>query len=519
MKNLIYILAIVLSSNLFAQIELVDYLNQSSASINLKVATDSNFEVEVAVTAKQPATMQLKGKDGTVYTLEIPADALLENATIKMTEIKHLGQNNFQITHNPYGVVLEPSGLEFAKPARLIIDLAKPIPTQTMVPISGMHNGDDISLAMIDINENLDPNKVTLMVSHFSTYSIFGSLTARETIFRAFNELTKNRISSWFADQVIKAKEGRPFDPDYFKKTLVDGFDLVVKPRLLNFTSCEGGRLALQDYLSWQRQAQLLGFEMDTSGQVPYARVATTKAASLCYDQAKLACYVDHRPFDVLVMALGFARQSALIGMNNDSEVDRLLELASKCINFEIEVTSSLTITDSYTMIAKGTGRFMVLNRDFFNPFVDGMIKIVDVKMHDMDDCTLVGIDAPEADFLMKKIFMNDIKFDQSLGVFINPISPKSNAHFECPIGDGSSFPISIPGTPEPSEIFGGFYMMLHSQPTANEFNPKKGYYEMFKWNVLHGEKFATKSYKRSVPAFNLEENTEFTIYHRPRSL
>lgn len=515
---------LLINLNVFAQISIYDYLNKPAAPLHLQMESDSEYKTVFNIKAEQAAIVTLLGKDSTKYTLQIPANSIPHDAEITMSEIKNHNASVLSPSHGPYGVQLEPSGLEFKIPAKLIIEPAKSIPTHLIVPFSSHKAGEDVSLAMVDISASLNPNKTTIMVTHFSTYSIMGSLTARETIFRAFNQMTADRIQSWFSDQILKSKNGLPHDPDFFQTALDEAFEKVIKERLKNIDSCEGARLAMTEYISWQRQAEILGLDMGISDKIPYARTANSKMAKLCYERAKDACYVEHRPFDVLALALGVSRQAALIDNLSSADVARMEKLAVLCTSFEYEMKSELTIIDDeskpqYSLTAEASGKFMLLNNIFAPPHTDGTIKITDAKMYDMEDCTLSRIDNPESPAIIKTLFMNDLKFDQSLGVHFSIFNPASNAHFECKVDENTTMPISIPGTPEPSEIFGGFFVMLHSQPTANELNLKKGVFEFFKWNVLYKEKFATKEYKRSLPQLGLKEDTSITIFHKPRPL
>jgi hypothetical protein len=114
---------------------------------------------------------------------------------------------------------------------------------------------------------------------------------------------------------------------------------------------------------------------------------------------------------------------------------------------------------------------------------------------------------------------MIDLRFDQSLGVFMYPLTPKGSAVFACKDEDRTSIDIPIPGnmggTGNDFSFWGGMFQAFHSMPTSNEYNENKVRYEFFKWNVLYKDLFAEKHYKRTMD--DLTEETDFFIYHRPK--
>lgn len=79
--------------------------------------TDGAVEQPVPLAGGQ---LVATGADGTVYPLAVPADALLEPTTIRMTPLAGLVPPDLA-AHTPRGVRREPAGTQFARPLPLAI--------------------------------------------------------------------------------------------------------------------------------------------------------------------------------------------------------------------------------------------------------------------------------------------------------------------------------------------------------------------------------------------------------------
>ena len=106
---------------------------------------DSGRAVSGAVTAAGGGTLSATAANGTVFTLDVPPDALLSDRTITMTPVASIGSLPFSGGFVA-GVNLEPSGLFLMKGARLTIKTSSPIPPAEETTFAWNGTGEDFFL-------------------------------------------------------------------------------------------------------------------------------------------------------------------------------------------------------------------------------------------------------------------------------------------------------------------------------------------------------------------------------------
>lgn len=128
----------------------VKFEKDSSSKVSLQYDTDSGSEQQV----------KLVTPDGLVWSLIIPAHALLQDTTITMTALKNVESSS--IGSIKAGVLLEPDSLQFYKPATLT--LSGNTGTNPIL-LSGNHDGSKTGLALVEkTNEG-----VSASILHFSS--------------------------------------------------------------------------------------------------------------------------------------------------------------------------------------------------------------------------------------------------------------------------------------------------------------------------------------------------------------
>lgn len=116
--------------------------------LNVTVALDEKSSVRGMVTPKG-GRMKLTAADGTLFTLEIPANALKADMLVTMTAVKSL--DGAPLDNEALAAVqLEPSGLVFDDWVTLTIAPAKEIPIEKQVIFNYEGSGQDYHLAVVD---------------------------------------------------------------------------------------------------------------------------------------------------------------------------------------------------------------------------------------------------------------------------------------------------------------------------------------------------------------------------------
>lgn len=130
-----------------AEAPLVDF-TAPAEPLNVTVALDESSSVSGMVTPKG-GRMKLTAADGTLFTLEIPANALKAEMQVTMTAVKSLDGAPLG-SGSLAAVQLEPSGLVFDDWVTLTIIPAKEIPIEEQIVFDYESNGQDYRLAVVD---------------------------------------------------------------------------------------------------------------------------------------------------------------------------------------------------------------------------------------------------------------------------------------------------------------------------------------------------------------------------------
>jgi hypothetical protein len=125
----------------------VDFITPAEP-LNVTVQLDELYTVSGSISVNG-GSMVLTGGDGTEFTLEVPAKALVVDTVITMTAVKSIAGAPLD-DGAVFAVQLEPSGLFFNDLVTLTIVPAKEIPIKEQIIFAYEGAGQDYHLAVID---------------------------------------------------------------------------------------------------------------------------------------------------------------------------------------------------------------------------------------------------------------------------------------------------------------------------------------------------------------------------------
>ena len=126
---------------------LVDF-ESPAEPLNVIVQLDDASTVSSTITLTG-GSLSLTAADGAVFTLEVPAEALVADTLITMTAVKSI--EGAPLDNNaPAAVQLEPSGLSFNEFVTLTILPAQDIPSENQIIFGYEGSGEDYHLAVVD---------------------------------------------------------------------------------------------------------------------------------------------------------------------------------------------------------------------------------------------------------------------------------------------------------------------------------------------------------------------------------
>jgi hypothetical protein len=220
------------------------------------IAVTPNLDTANMVTqmayASVGATLTTTGTDGTVFTLTIPAHALLSDELITMTPLSSL--SGIPLTGGLVAAVqLEPDDLLLLQPATLTIQPTVSVPIQNQVAFGYRAGGQDFSLSSLG-----NTTTMTLGLTHFSGHGVgTGSPFLTISPVQAQAKL-ESLIAPLLQQQRTCVLAGTGCDPQFDSK--LDGleqmyFDQVVVPLMQQaLTDYTVASSSIGTALSWLRQ-------------------------------------------------------------------------------------------------------------------------------------------------------------------------------------------------------------------------------------------------------------------------
>ena len=321
------------------------YYSQPGNPIDVTITLDNTNVTEV-VSATDGGEMSVTGSDGSRYTLSIPPDALSADTEISMTPISTI--SGLPFSGGLGGAVkLEPSGLGFFDFVTLTIEPANPIPLENQILFGFEENGEDLHLAI----PGADYSKIQIRLLHFSGAGVGNGISAEKAgVMQRAADRAEVRITNQVAEHLQNQRNGQNSDPSVVAEASMEFYNSVVVPRLKAAASasgtCADAKKALQTYLAWERQRQLLGVagEDDTFGEVVGDFIPIV--AKKCFDEEFDRCANKHMIGGMLPALLQFERTGQLLGIDSKAWAEARAygeALIRKCFQWELEFESAGT--------------------------------------------------------------------------------------------------------------------------------------------------------------------------------
>lgn len=326
-------------------------LQQKGEPITVSVTTED----AAAVSADVPLTggkLTTTAPDGTVYALEIPANALLAATRITMTPVRAVTGLPFGGGETSLGVQFAPDGLEFFNPPTLTITppADKEIPVGEQVFVEWLRKGEALALAIPERGTRA----LKMRVLHFSGYAVARSKSFAAEVSAARDRLggaAERRIQSAIAERLGQERAAQTlgqeptdtvsaiYDSALWEEYLRD----VVRPRIAAAgTSCAAGNLALITVLGVERQRIILGLESTSSDYVQLVPIV----AEVCMREEYEICRDEHVIVRIIPQWFSLQRTAYLLGFP-ENPFEHLYRYVDGCLRFELDFRSVATAVTS----------------------------------------------------------------------------------------------------------------------------------------------------------------------------
>ena len=336
----------------------------------------------VGVIPQEGGSLYAVAADGTLYTLIVPPGALGSSTSVSMTPLA-------SVDGVPFaggilgGVQLEPSGLEFARPAALVITRDGLRPEAGQVTFGYTGDGADLHLGgwfarLPDFIAGLyQPERsIVLPVEHFSGIGVapatdleiarqlrYDALYARDRLAQQLGKVIIDERNR----QVIKGAEATDLS-SLTAAAMTTFLEQVLLPEAAAASFSDAMyEAAVRDFLGWERQRQLLGGEENGSSDARHIQALERyhdlmdTAWKRVVERAEARCF--QGDFSVLARILPLERQRSLTGQ--DHRVNEFSEVLKRCWQFELRVRSRVehkatggdasfggTVDETYELVA-----------------------------------------------------------------------------------------------------------------------------------------------------------------------
>lgn len=478
----------------------------------VKVATtlDSATQAEATISTAG-GTLTATGPDGTVYQLDIPADALLSDTVIRMTPVS-------QIEGMPFGsaafaVQFEPDGLQLYKNAILTITPSQEIPPDQQIMFGYQNQGDN--LVLLPPAENSAEIKIIIM--HFSGAGVSkGFLADIEPVRARIGGDAEARIKSAIAEYLQKERQKQLLGQGDDEPLDLTGFfneyeEQVVKPRVAAAgESCANARLAIQTVLSFERQKQLLGMGNDDEAVIDAGLMDT--ATNVCMKEEYELCRDEHIIHRIIPAWLGVERQYQLMGIEASPALDQAQAYVRQCLTFELDFQSEASMDagggDGYDSSVEAKVKLQ-FNPDDFS--IKGTAPLVNTAFEfRAKDCSVESVRGGDT------FTVNSLTFTSETSSPTDELGHVLDFKMIYYPGDTrETFTISCPDSPPYTSPVMPMWTAIFLPSHEGEMSEAEGGYIAENWEIFGDEYFAKIEWiKETVPG-TVEAGT-FKLYHKP---
>jgi len=478
------------------------------------------------------------GADGTVFTLQLPPDALPAPETVTLVPVSRL--DHFPFSEGLVaGVEIEPEGLDLMVPATLTIRPNSSPPVDRTLPYSYGRGGEDFILYPRDV----DTSSLRLPLVRFAGYGV-GQGDPTEAASQV-ERVPSGPLAPYlqrYAQAVLLRVRGLISQAELAERLAQihrDAVDERIRPL---FTPVGGSpvferkvemcRLGDWDFrtgirvgMEIERQREMMGNATDEQAALdPFI-----ENIKVCIQEAFDRCVTNKDPYEVLLI-LQFTRQLQLLGLD-----DELLttytegSFVERCLRFELDFESKVLLETNFegaslTTRQKYRAQHVPLRFSYGgNSYADrevfeGACTLlpVDVSLdvsHQSEDCH-VTVGSPVKGWFdagAMWIGVQEQTTRSSVKLLYFPSSPPVGVTLRC---GGSSLPF-------PVLEFGVDYLTLHQNEVSSNYLIMAPDWEQLRFGPgpsQNGEFFARKTYQRtmSVEEGTLTEETWFFLKHTP---
>ncbi len=482
-------------------------------AIDVALVLDTERTVEALIPI-EGGTLSATGADGTVYNLEIPADALLNETTISLTPASSISGLPFG-SEQTYSVQLSPEGLYLYNFATLTITPAQEIPVDQQIFYGYQADGQNFGLALPVVAAS----EIKIQVLHFSGYGVTRGLMADiEPVRERLGGDAERQLESAVSEDLQRLRQqgaAGQFEGAVTAELLDQYEEQVVKPRVAAAgESCAAGQLAVQAVLTLERMRQLLGFSQGGNGLENFPDLIST-VAMVCLEEEYALCVEEHVIHRMLPLWLGFVRQFALLGLEGDEVLREARDLTVKCLTFRLEFESTASLDIGGAGYDSTMTSEIILRYNPDETKISGEAEYVNTEFEYRTHpaCNVTSTPGGGTFYVFELVYV--AAPDASAEYDSGPASFGHVSDFILNYIPGSSSEQSIANCPnQPVQTHGPYWIHTFLNLHIDERDEDAFRWTAIGWEMQGGELFAEKEWSLTSAAFT--EKGNFKLYHTP---
>lgn len=347
--------------------------------VMVEVVPEEAAALGETVLAEEAATLTATGADGTRYTLEIPAGALLWEADIRLIPVAEIA--GLPLSGGLIGAVqLEPEGLLFLEPATLSIETTSPVDPAELAAFGLAGEG---SAELYGFPAEVEGSLIRISLTHFSGYgagrTTYGERWAREQ--RKPSEYGRE-MQQYLADLGHFFAEKYGDRTDFTDEELAElerldqqatdlmrkWFEVDVRPALREFeTSKESLVKALWRWLDWYELVNTgVGQEDQLGDLIAEGEASFARGVYHAIDQSFGSCVQDRDPYQGLDLI--FLLELIFRGLVHSDDADQreadAQDKLDRCWRFELRYRSTVEwAAEPWRVISEAEGTLPLKSR------------------------------------------------------------------------------------------------------------------------------------------------------------
>jgi hypothetical protein len=300
--------------------------------LNLTVAADRARSATATVTA-EGGTVTATGTDGTTFALEIPKDAVYGAVDVTLTPTTDI--KGWSVPPgNSAAVLMEPDGLTFATPARLVITPAHSIGNAQWAAFRFYGDGNDAHLLLPEAGSG----GIAMPVEHFSGHGFAWNVSTPffVALARYRQSQAEDRLQGRLAAEVARVQQqGAGANPTL--EQVIDEIipewerDVLNRRLLLVSKSCADAQYAYIGFRAFNREMQLLGIPRHID---PPPRLFNL-VRYICAEEATKLCFENGDVERLDWILLRDAKELAVQGLETGGDTAAYLEA---CARFDLRI-------------------------------------------------------------------------------------------------------------------------------------------------------------------------------------